>query len=171
MENRKPSNDAAEKCLAALDAADRAGDEIPTVVTGAPILGTPTIGAIESRPLRIELDEDDQADDVRIVHRFPVYVQHLLARRISIPRLLTGLGLFPIDELDDWTDAELADFADQINLIGNATPRQIAFGRILAVTLRHFGDDPVAVRGAIVLVGMIANPRPRLGSGPSELAE
>ncbi len=138
---------------------------------------------IEPREPRIELDDnlrlgdvifaDDQADDGRrLVHRFPVYVQHLLARRIE--RYHSNLGV-TIDDLDDWTDDELADFADRFAALdrdgSDTSKRKIAYLRILAVALRHFGNDPAAVRGSIVLVGMIAKPRPRLGAGPSELDE
>lgn len=142
---------------------DRAGDAIPS------------IEPIEPREPRIELDEENQAEEADRIHkRFPIYIQHLLARRISIPRLATGLEHLTIDEIEDWEDDELAEFADEFHLITPSRPlttRTIAYGRVLAVALRHFQDDPAAVRASIELVRMIANPRPRLGAGPSELDE
>ena len=142
MEKHDPPNDVAEKCLDALDAADaadRAGAAIPT---------------IEPREPRIGLDEDDQADDVRIVHRFPIYIQHLLARQITLAQHFDPP--LSIADLDRWTDDELAVFANNYTPSTHNSERERAYLRILAVALRHFQTDPVAVRGAVVLVGMIS---------------
>lgn len=155
----KKMMEAAEKCVEALDAADRAGDEIAT---------------IEPSPLRIELDEDDQAEEgpanyqkKRIILRFPVYVRHLLGRGIHNRHGEIFPFIVENDHLDRFTDDELAAFADDLadNLPKtlSTTPasnqRKRAYFRILAVALRHFQDDPAAVRAAIAVVGMVARGR------------
>ena len=113
--------------------------------------------------LRIELDEDDQADESdRILHRFPVFVRHLLARQIALACFKDHLT---IADLDGFTDDELATKAFcylPLRVDSDASAdRRRSYVRILGTALRHFQDDPAAVRASIEVVHMIANPRPR----------
>ena len=110
---------------------------------------------IEPREPRIELDDDDQADDGRrLVHRFPVYVQHLLARQITLAQHFDPP--LTIADLDRWTDDELAVFAVNYTPSTANTERQRSYLRILGVALRHFQHDPLGVHAATILVRMIA---------------
>lgn len=113
-------------------------------------------GDTTDRPagLRIELDEDDQAEDVRTIRRFPVYIRCLLARQITV-----GQHHDPplsIADLDRWTDGELADFAELYAPSTANTDRHRSYLRILAVALRHFSGDPAKIRAAVVVVVMVA---------------
>lgn len=117
--------------------------------------------SILPREPRFELDDDDQAEEgpanyqkKRIVHRFPIYVQHLLARQITLAQHYDPP--LTIADLDRWTDDELAVFANNYTPSTSNTERQRAYLRILAIALRHFQKDGPAVVDATILVRMVA---------------
>lgn len=184
MDERNPMMEAAEKCIEALDAVDRAGAAIQEIRPTARLrielddpcprcndLGTvpneddssfnvrmpcpecydPDEG-FEPAILSIELAEPE--DDRRIHRRFPLYVQHLLA--LAIARATHNRGLI---ELDSYSDAELATFADSYAPSNASTlhdRRTRSYLHVLAVALRHFQDDPAAVLASIELVHFVA---------------
>jgi len=106
------------------------------------------------------LDDDGaEAEELpdRIHKRFPIYVQTLLVRNIAIACYLPDLT---IADLDQWTDAELANkalsYLPRRQYPTDADRRRNSYVRILATALRHFQDDPAKVTASILVVKMIA---------------
>ena len=151
------------------------------VTSGDFVVGAPTLQSFEPREPRIQLDEnadltgcqivaigieedDDQVDDLthprdtaRILGRFPIYVQTLLARRIAIAQ---HDAPETHRDLDQYTDNELAVLALSTVPLDFDLGRQRAYLRILAVALENFQDDRLAVRRSVDLVRMIASGTP-----------
>ena len=193
MDERNPMMEAAEKCIEALDAVDRAGAAIQEIRPTARLrielddpcprcndLGTVPNEDDSSFNVRMpcpECYDPDEAldavdindmerriewlkalaepeDDRRIHRRFPLYVQHHLAHAIA--RATHNRGLI---ELDSYSDAELATFADSYapsNVSTLHDRRTRSYLHVLAVALRHFQDDPAAVLASIELVHFVA---------------